>query len=269
MQKEKTMQTTIIPDFLIIPGAVVFCPDLQPLDCKVYGVIYWIHSLKEGRCFASNTYLARICFPLEKNKEKIKNKSKSIQNSLLRLEKCGFIRRNYRDKDKKQRGEIIPLVLYRVPSNDGTVPSNDGRGVPSNDDHISNNIISKSIDIVADATSPLNCFKEGCKNKAMKDKRFCKEHQQMNLKQFMEWCKQGQAHVKIIGEWAETINMNLRTVAQWEEFISRNLRTAKKLIPFDRDQLEAGFERIEDGIKKGWLTEYTLETLYKFVTNPK
>lgn len=269
-EKEKTMQETMIPDFLIIPGPVVFCPDLQPLDFKVYGVIYWIHSLKEGRCFASNIYLARVCFPLEKNKEKIKTKAKSIQNSLLRLERGGFIKRIYRDKDKKQRGEIMPLVSYRVPSNDGTVPSNDGTGVPSNDDHISNNIISKRIKVVASATPPPNCFKEGCKNKAMKGDRFCEYHKQMSLKQFIEWCsKSDQAHIRIIGEWAETVEPDFRTVAQWNAYLKRNLRPAKTLVPFDREQLETGFERIEKGIKEKWLTEYTLETLYKFITNDK
>jgi hypothetical protein len=224
--------------------------------------------LKEGRCFASNTYLARICFPLEKNKEKIKNKSKSIQNSLLRLEKCGFIRRNYRDKDKKQRGEIIPLVLYRVPSNDGTVPSNDGRGVPSNDDHISNNIISKRIKVVASATPPTNCFKEGCKNKAINGDRFCKYHKLMNLKQFVQWCgKSEMAHVKIIGEWAETVEPNFKTVAQWEEYIKRNVRPAKALVPFSREQIEKGFEKIITAKRERWLTDYTMETLFKFITS--
>ncbi|HCU01445.1 TPA: hypothetical protein DIC62_01440 [Candidatus Nomurabacteria bacterium] len=124
-------------------------------------------------------------------------------------------------------------------------------------------------DCEANASRPLNCFKEGCIKKAMKDKRFCEEHQQMDLKQFIIWCSKGQKHIQIIGEWAETIEKDLRTVAQWEEFINRNLKIARKLVPFDRDQLEAGFEKIEEGIKRGWLTDYSLETLYKKVTNAK
>lgn len=270
MQKEKenTMQATIIPDFLIIPGQVVFCPDLQPLDFKVYGVIYWIHSLKEGKCYASNIYLAKVCFPLEKDKEKIKTKARSIQNSLLRLERKGFIQRVYRDKDKKQRGEIIPLVSYKVSSNDDTVSSNDDTEVSSNDDHISNNIISKSKDVVADATAPVDCFKTGCKNKAMKGDRFCEVHKLMNLKQFVEWCgKSDQAHIKIIGEWAETVEPKFQTVAQWNAYLKRNLRPAKALVPFSREQLEKGFEKILTAKRERWLTEYTMETLFKFITS--
>lgn len=116
---------------------------------------------------------------------------------------------------------------------------------------------------------PLKCFKEECKEEAVKGKRFCKYHQQMNLKQFVEWCKKGQKHVQIIGEWAETVEPDFKTMAQWEGYLNRNLRAAKMLVPFDREQLEAGFEKIEKGIKEKWLTEYTLETLYKFITSDK
>lgn len=116
--------------------------------------------------------------------------------------------------------------------------------------------------------SILICFKEGCEKEAMKEKRFCSEHQLMNLKQFIEWCANSkQKHIQIIGEWAETVNPNFKTVAQWEVYIKRNLKPARLLAPFDREQLEAGFERIEKGIKEGWLTEYSMETLFKFITN--
>ncbi|HBI17172.1 MAG TPA: hypothetical protein DDY52_03425 [Candidatus Moranbacteria bacterium] len=273
MQKEKTTQMTIIPDFLIIPGQVIFSPKLQPLDHKVYGVIYWLHSLKDGRCSASNIYLARVCFPCEKDNEKLKTKARSVQNSLTRLENNGFIQRIFRDKAKKMRGEILPLVSYRVSLNDDTVSSNNDTKVSSNDDQISNISISKSKDIVASATSPISnyknpCFKDGCKKEAMRGKRFCSEHQLMNLAQFVTWCKESnQKHIEIIGEWAETVKPNFKTVAQWQAYINRNLRPAKALIPFDREQLEAGFERIEKGIKEGWLTEYSMETLFKFITN--
>jgi len=124
-------------------------------------------------------------------------------------------------------------------------------------------------DCEASASPPIKCFKEGCDNDAIKGERFCKYHQKMDLRQFVEWCKKGQKHIQIIGEWAETVKPEFKTVAQWEEYINRNVRAARTLLPFDHEQLEKGFERIEKGIKEKWLTEYTLETLYKFITNDK
>lgn len=79
------------PDFLIIPYQVSFSPNLQPLDIKIYGVIYWLQHLKQGKCTASNTYLAKICL----------STPNSVQHSLERLEKEGFILRIYKDEAKK------------------------------------------------------------------------------------------------------------------------------------------------------------------------
>jgi len=127
-------------------------------------------------------------------------------------------------------------------------------------------------DIAADAATPpkILCKFEGCKKEVEDGKEYCKIHLPMNLSQFIEWCaKSPQKHINIIGEWAETVKPDFRTQGQWTEYINRYLRPAKRLVPFDRDQLENGFRRIKKGIEEKWLTDYTLETLYKFVTGEK
>ena len=253
--KKMKEKITIRPDFLIIPGPVAFSDKLQALDQKLYGVIYWLFSLKDGICLASNLYLARVCYPNEENKEKLKTKARCIQNSLARLEKEGFILRKYKDKLKKIRGEIIPLVSYqKVSSINDTVSSPDDTRVSSADDHISKRGISKS--------RPVASATDGQKNDSGD-----KKDRPMNLQQFVEWCGKGnQAHIKIIGEWAETTKPQLETVEQWESYIKRHLRPARSLVPFSHEQLEAGFQRIKDA---KYLDTVTLETLYKFITNAK
>ena len=128
----------------------------------------------------------------------------------------------------------------------------------------------KSKDSVADATPHVICKFEGCKKQVEAGKEYCKIHQPMNLEQFVVWCKgSSQKHICIIGEWAETVGPDFQNQGQWTEYINRNVRAATSLVSFDHSQLERGFEHIKKGIDEKWLTVYTLETLYKFVTNEK
>lgn len=124
-------------------------------------------------------------------------------------------------------------------------------------------------DIATDvALAPIFC--KICKKEAEVGKEYCKICQPMDLNHFVEWCKESnQKHINIIGEWAETVKPDFRTQGQWAEYIKRYARAASNLVPFDHDQLEAGFEHIKKGITEKWLTTYTLETLYKFVTGEK
>ncbi len=134
----------IPPEFLIIPYQLVRDPNIQSLDERVYGIIYWLTQLKGERCTASNPVLAELCCTT----------AKTLGNSLTRLEEGRYITRIYRDKNKKIRKEIRPLIVFtrvsstsgtkrKVPSTDGTVPSTDGTKVPSTDGQ-NNNIINNS-----------------------------------------------------------------------------------------------------------------------------
>lgn len=235
------------PDFLIIPGPVAFSEELQPLDKNVYGVIYWLHGLKNGECTASNAYLAKICGAT----------ARSVQKALERLERSEFIAREYKDSERKKRDVIVPLVEYRVRPNERTGTSKRTYRVRPNGRQISKRD-KEELNTVAPDKSGLT---ESVETEP-------KGSKPMVLKQFVEWCgKSAQPHVRIIGEWAETTEPDFQTVGQWEAYIKRNLRAAKTLTPFSHDQLSDGFVKIKTAIAKGWLTTYTLETLFKFITN--
>lgn len=97
------------PDFLIIPKVVHNNKKLRPTDWVVYATVYWYEHMKDGRCFASNESIADIAQVSER----------AIISSLDRLEKQGYIRREY-DENKARRKEIKSLVFYaKVGDKDG------------------------------------------------------------------------------------------------------------------------------------------------------
>ncbi len=88
----------------------------------------------------------------------------------------------------------------------------------------------------------------------------------MTLKEFVEWCsKSKHKHIRIIGNWADTIEPDFQTKPQWDAFIRRNVRAAQNLEPFEDKRLVEGFKKIQQAVRQGWLTKYTLETLFKFI----
>lgn len=92
------------PDFLIIPKIVHDHEGLQPSDWILYGVVYWYEHMRDGKCIASNEALARVALVGER----------SVRGSLDRLERAGFIRREFRDKKRKDRAQILCLVKYGI-----------------------------------------------------------------------------------------------------------------------------------------------------------
>lgn len=95
------MEKEFKPDFFVIPRAVFEDPDIQPLDCMVYAVIYWFHSMKDGVCFASNPTIARV----------LNASPRGVQNSLTALENHGFIKRIQGSNGR----QIIPMATFRLP----------------------------------------------------------------------------------------------------------------------------------------------------------
>ena len=237
----------IQPDFLIIPGPVAFSKKIQPADKTIYGVIYWLDSLKDGRCTASNEYIAKVCGMT----------SKSVGNSLTSLEKAGFIKRLFKDEKKKNRSQILPIVKYGFHQMMEQVPPNDGTNDPSNDGQIRN--ISKSKSNTVDSQSSSTSTSENSRD--AKDRP-------MNLQNFVDWCaKSNQAHIRIIGEWAETVKPEFETLGQWQVYLKRNFRPATDLVPFSREQIIKAFAEIKKAKSEGWLKKATLETLSKFIIN--
>ena len=131
-------------------------------------------------------------------------------------------------------------------------------------------------DVATSATVPVStqgkkqCSYDGCSSEPYRERETCPAHTPMSCEQFVEWCRASPGeHVKIIGEWADEVRPSLKTLAQWNEFLARNLRPAKRLTPFSSDQISDAMERIERNKKAGWLTEFTLETVLKYVTEPE
>lgn len=87
------------PDFYLIPTAVASVS--TPHESFVYAVIYWFHSMRYGKCTASNERIAES-LPYESS-------GNSVTNALTQLEENGLIQRIMNGNERKQ---IIPLVSY-------------------------------------------------------------------------------------------------------------------------------------------------------------
>lgn len=117
------------PDFLIIPYCLYEDDRITALDAKIYGIIYYFANMRNERCTASNESLAEFA----------RTTSKTVQNSLTNLESCGYIRRIFADEQKKQRSEIIPLVVMgKVSPTDDTRVTHRLHEVSPTGDQISN-----------------------------------------------------------------------------------------------------------------------------------
>jgi hypothetical protein len=117
----------ILPDFLIIPYQLLEDKEMSLIDERLYGIIYWFTKLKNERCTASNVVLAGL----------VRTTPATIQNSMTKLEAKGFIKRIFKDKARRIRQEIIPLIVFSKvspindtyqkvsPTNDRVSPTND------------------------------------------------------------------------------------------------------------------------------------------------
>jgi len=108
------------PDFILIPYQLLEDKDISLVDERVYGIIYWLTKLKGEKCSASNRYLANAA----------KTKQMVVANSLTKLEKKGFIKRIFKDNDRKIRAEIVPLLMFnKVSLTNDTISLRNDRGV--------------------------------------------------------------------------------------------------------------------------------------------
>jgi hypothetical protein len=92
-----------LPDFLCVPCAIIKNKEMTSLDGLVYGTIYWYARQKLEKCILSNPTFADL----------LGVDARSIQRSLARLEKNGYIKAVYKDTNEKQRLEIIPLITFQ------------------------------------------------------------------------------------------------------------------------------------------------------------
>jgi hypothetical protein len=92
-----------LPDFLCVPCTIIKNKEMTSLDGLVYGVIYWYSRQKLEKCILGNPVFAKL----------LDVDPRSIQRSLARLEKCGYVKVLYKDEREKDRTEIIPLVTFQ------------------------------------------------------------------------------------------------------------------------------------------------------------
>ncbi len=125
------MSDQILPRYLYIPMEIEWNTNLQSLDGKVYGVIYWYSKMSKKKCIASNRQIADAITGPNKTVKGVN--LKSVSNSISRLAKAGYIEIVTADS---HRVEIIPLLTdgnISPPSTDvgygtdtDTPPLNDG-----------------------------------------------------------------------------------------------------------------------------------------------
>jgi len=226
------------PDFIIIPHQLILDENLQPLDRILYGVIYWLVHLKGEKCTASNPTLKELCGA--------KN-SLTIANSLVRLERRGYILRRFFDDKKRQRKEIIPLVRFiGVSLNNDTVSSNNDTWVSSINEQKKKSIKEEkinNIEIVANATEPFSFESKLNQLISSKDKK-----------------------LQIIGLYWKFTDIAFPSKDAFQAGLRRELRPAKNLIGYPLEQIISIFDYL-DFIEKneGWLEKWTLETVHKFI----
>lgn len=98
----KRISKIVLPDFIIIPYILLEDKNVSLIDERLYGIIYWFSKLKNEKCTASNETLAKL----------VKTTPTTIGNSLKKLEEKEYIHRVYKDTNKRNRLEIIPLVVF-------------------------------------------------------------------------------------------------------------------------------------------------------------
>lgn len=217
------------PQFLIIPYQIVEDSETQSLDERIYGVIYWLTQLRGERCVASNKTLAEVS----------KTTPKSLQNSLLRLEKRGYIHRKYYDALKKRREEIIPLIVFTKVSpvddtKDEGVSSVDDGGVSSVDDQNNKSNLKKNS---SDEGSEFSIKQEITKLEGSTRKDF-----------------------KIIAHYLKEKNLNFDNHDQYITYFKRCLKAAKDLKGYNADQVQKTINHCRANYD-----EWTLETISKTI----
>jgi DNA-binding Lrp family transcriptional regulator len=144
-----------VPRFLLIPGILILDKSMKAADNLVYGAIYsFSNSSGTGKCFASNQYLA----------EMTNLSPQTVANSLVRLEEKKYVLRIFKDKSKKIRKEIVPMIdfshnkeAYSTEETEENVYSAEETSIPhkvndvySAEEHISNSNYKESINIFTD-----------------------------------------------------------------------------------------------------------------------
>mgnify|MGYP001615613875 CR=1 FL=1 len=105
------------PDYLVIPFSMFLDKKLKDIDCKVYGIIYWLNGLEYGARAANKTIAKMLNCSVS-----------SIEHSLTRLSRCGCVKIEYKDTSKRHRICITPMIKMskmQTAQSNGLDPSNE------------------------------------------------------------------------------------------------------------------------------------------------
>ena len=87
-----------------IPTKILRSREIQAQDKFVYGAIRWIHG-KTGQCVTTNAVLAKM----------VGGVARSVQNSLRRLERMGYIKKTYIGHWREGKRILAPVEVERMP----------------------------------------------------------------------------------------------------------------------------------------------------------
>lgn len=222
----------LAPDFIQVPKIVMH---LAPADRFVFGVIYFLCGLSQKKCTASNAYIGEIAHV----------GAETVTNSLNRLESEGFIKRYFKDNNKRTRDYIICLVRFtKIPSNDGIDTTKRLDEMPSGDGQIYNSNIEKNKDI---ADKPLTT------DFSSKD-------------ELLKWKASNQRWLHILGVYGlwRKVDTRLTTKATLNKLIPEFRKIAVDLSDFTDNQLRDAFVKCDEmKDKEGKGFDWTLRTIKK------
>lgn len=201
-------------------------------------------------------------FAVSRIQKEMKDGKSAISEALKELEENGFLRRKPR-KNTLGKWDGYDYILSENP-----FPENPSTEKPSTEKPLTENwvTLSNKDNTKKDINKKEEIARE-LKPRATSNIKKPTEDRPMNEAEFIEWCRKSkQKHIRFIGEWADTTHPRLTSYYQWQSYIKRNVRAAKLAEPFSEDQIAEALSEIDQAIKDKWLTNFTIETLFKFLT---
>lgn len=219
------------PDYILIPYQVISDKRIEPIGEKLYGLIYWYVSMGMHKCFVSNTVLAKL----------LNASPRTIQNSLDSLEKAKYIQRVYKDKARRHRLQIIPLITFKSQIAMAVIPKKQTEIAVTLDSNLGDHIKNKS------------------KNKELAS---AKPTQEFSLKEEIKKMEENKRRdLNVIALYFDERMPDIKNREQLYVAIRRHLRAAKSLTCFTDDQILKWVEKA-----KRQTPEWTLETVTKMLT---
>lgn len=225
MKKQKEVYT---PDFIQIPQIVMHLP---PAERFVFGVVYFYAQLSDKMCRASNATIARVACISEG----------AVANCLVKLEEGGFIKRYFKDNEKRNRDYIVCLVKFtRVSPTDASTIHQVMNRDTSGDEQIKN-IDKESILRIDDKSSA-----------------------DFNSKEFIDsWVDSKEEWKVVIGAYARRKKLweKFTTKTQLNQFLYKNRKIGTEISAFSRKQISDSFTSCEDLVRTGKIKEWSLYTV--------